>query len=563
MKYSIIKKITVIGLLGFIFDSCSDDILDFQPIAAENSSSFYLTMNQAEQAVTAAYSTLDHIANWDRDVVMIFGDVPSDDCESGGDFENEVPNFEEFNRMTHLPSNNSLRDVYGVLFRGIYFSNLAMEKIPNVINTDPDADAGLIEKRIGELKFLRALNYIYLIHIYGEVPFVDRVLGAEEYSQPRSTFRALFDLIESDLKFAISVLPERWPSVSVNEITRIRSGSDVGRATKGAAQALLARMYLFESSYARYYPGDSRFEGLRERWDEALDYSEQVINSEEYQLVGIEGDKFNTWWGSNTNGYRYIFTVEGDNCLESVFEIQYIQDLLGYGNTRAGSLVQWTSARYCQKGTTSSTTGYWGLGWPTESLASSFEPGDPRFEVAIATEGDSIEIAGGERYPIFFDDYHCPTGYYQRKYELAASQFADFGLGWHNSPYNIKLIRLGEVYLNAAEAALMLNDNAKALEYINMVRTRARNCGNTGVPANLEGPVTFEQIVNERRVELACEGHRFFDIVRWNLAVQYIDGSATAKGFPIVFESPKNDFQPLPANEVSLSGGVLKQYPGW
>jgi hypothetical protein len=563
MKYSIIKKITGIVLLGFIFDSCSDDILDFQPIAAENSSSFYLTMSQAEQAVTAAYSTLAHIANWDRDVVMIFGDVPSDDCESGGDFENEVPNFEEFNRMTHLPSNNSLRDVYGVLFRGVYFSNLAMEKISNVVNTDPNADAGLIEKRLGELKFLRALNYLYLTHIYGEVPFVDHVLGAEEYNQPRSAFRALFDLIESDLKSAISVLPERWPSVSIDETRKLRLGADVGRATKGAAKALLARMYLFESSYARNYPGDSRFEGLRERWDEALDYSEQVINSGEYNLVGIEGDTFNTWWGPNTNGYRYIFTVEGDNCLESIFEIQYIQDLLGYGYTRAGSLVQWTSARWCLKGTEPSRTPYWGLGWPTESLASSFETGDPRFKVAIATEGDSIEVSEGERYPIYFDNYHCPTGYYQRKYELAGSQFQDLLRGWHNSPYNIKLIRLGEVYLNAAEAAFMLNDNAKALNYINTVRTRARNCGNTGVPTDLTGNVTFEQLVNERRVELSCEGHRFFDLVRWNLAKQYIDGSTTAGGFPIVFESPKNDFMPLPANEVSLSGGVLKQYSGW
>lgn len=560
MKYSIITKITGIMLLGFILDSCSDDVLEFQPIAAENSSSFYLTMSQAEQAVTATYAQLATLVTWDRDVCMAFGDMPSDDEESGGDFENEVPDFEELNRFTHLPANGHISNTYGTLFSGVYFANLAMEKIPNVVETDPSSNPALITTRIGELKFLRALNYLYLTHIFGEVPYVDHVLGQTEYKQPRSTFRKLFDLIESDLKAAIEVLPDRWPSVSVNETTKLRSGADVGRATKGAAKALLARLYLFESSYAKNYPGDSRFTDLRERWAEVLDYSEQVINSPEYELIGSNGETFTTWWGPNTNAFRYIFTVEADNSKESVFEVQFIQDQLGYGVTRAGSLVQWASARYVTIAGAKTNSGYWGLGWPTQALVSSFEEGDARYDVTVAEPGDSLQISGGTWRPINFEN--TATGYYQKKYELSAQQFLDQTYGWHNSAYNMKLIRISDVYLMASEAAIMLNNNAKALQYINAVRTRARMCGTTGVPADL-GAVTFQQLVNERRVELACEGRRFFDLVRWNLAKQQINGTSTPGGFPIVFESPKNDFFPFPASEVTAGGGVLQQYPGW
>ena len=115
----------------------------------------------------------------------------------------------------------------------------------------------------------------------------------------------------------------------------------------------------------------------------------------------------------------------------------------------------------------------------------------------------------------------------------------------------------------AAEAALMTNDNGKALSYVNMIRTRARMCGNSGQPEDFSGTLTFDQLVNERRRELALEGRRFFDLVRWNLATQYLSGTFTPGGVPIAFESPKDDFQPLPQREISLSQGALEQYPGW
>ena len=555
-----IISLSIILIVGVISNSCKDDYLDFTPVASVNDASFYKTMNQAEQAVAAAYSTLSTRTAWERDIVLYLGEVPSNDAEAGGDYENEVPEVEEFNRFTFTPSSLVLENSYGVLYRGIYFSNLAMERIPNVLDEDPAASATIINTRIAELKFLRALNYMYLVMIFGEVPLVDHTLLPEEYFMDVSTISDIFDLIEQDLNEAIPVLPEKDDLAA----------SDVGRATKGAARGLLAKMYLFESSYARYYPGDSRFEGLTERWGDVLSVCEDIMASDQYELIGSNGETFDTWISHTTNAYRYIFTVDGENSKECLFSIQFINDGVPYTLTRAGSLVQWTSARYYDNAGTKTATSYWGLGWPTQSLVDEYDNDDVRLRSNISMPadgtypGDSIMLASGN---LGLVDYtNTETGYYINKFELSRDQFAGApGHGWQKSPYNTILIRYADIYLMAAEAAIILGNNDKALEYINKVRTRARMCGGTGstVPADLTGTVTFEQLVKDRRMELALEGHRYFDLLRWNLAESVLSGTFTPLGFPVEFESPKHDFMPLPQSEIIKNQGALTQHEGW
>jgi hypothetical protein len=130
------------------------------------------------------------------------------------------------------------------------------------------------------------------------------------------------------------------------------------------------------------------------------------------------------------------------------------------------------------------------------------------------------------------------------------------------------MLRYADIVLLAAEAAIMAGDNNKALTYINMVRTRARMCGVEGNTCPADYPpgttVTMDMLVHERRLELAMEGHRFFDLVRWNRAVEEIDGSyLTNQQRSVTFISPKNDFFPIPEQEVNSSQGNLLQYPGW
>ncbi|MBN1116528.1 MAG: RagB/SusD family nutrient uptake outer membrane protein [Bacteroidales bacterium] len=555
-----VLKYVLFLLSGIALTGCSSDFLDdIKPQAAENSASFYLTQDHAEQAIIAAYSQFNNIGIWDVNILQRLGDIPSDDAEPGGEDVTDCPNLQDFGRLTPLTTEGIYNEVFGTLYRGIYFSNIAIEEIPGIIETDPEADPEIINRRVAEAKFLRAINYFYLTMIYGGVPLVDHVLGASEFQQPRADIKEIYNLIEQDLKDAIAVLPERSGYNS--------SSPDVpgeyGRASKGAAQALLGRLYLHESSYAKNYGGkDARFDGMTQRWGEALQVSEEVINSGEYELLGINGETYNSWRGPATNGYRYIFTSDGDNSKESVFEIQCVQEQLGWSAARGNALAQWSASRYyyADDGAVT-TTGMWGFGVPTQAVFDAFEPGDPRLESSMAWEGgaDSMQTSNGKWVPYCFD--HCITKIYSTKWEASSAEFKDLGGPWHGAPQNIPLIRFSEVYLNAAEAAFESGNTAKALEYVNKVRERARMCGTTGVPAALTA-ITLEDIQNERRIEFTAEGKRFYDIVRWGLAADLLN-KPTLDGFDRKFVVGKHEFHPLPEREVYLSGGKLEQYPGW
>jgi starch-binding outer membrane protein, SusD/RagB family len=552
MNKKIFKELSLL-LIGIALFSCSDDFLEVKPQAAENSASFYLTQEHANQALTVAYSRFNLVGVWDVDIMQRLGDIPSDDAEAGGEDITDVPSLQDYGRLTPLPTDGVLSDVFGTLYSAIYFSNIAIAEVPKIKETDPAADPVIIDRRVAEAKFLRAINYFYLTTVFGGVPYVDRVLGSDEYQQARADIKKIHELIESDLKEAIEVLPERsgW-------------GAELGRASKGAAKALLARAYLFESSYAKNYGGkDKRFDGMTERWAESLKYSEEVINSGEYELIGISGEKYETWRGPETDGYRYIFTSDGDNSKEGVFEIQCVQEGLGWSAARGNALAQWSGARhYTNEDGDATDTGMWGFGVPTQSVWDAFEEGDHRRDVSMARAGgnDSIQMTSDKWYPYNFE--YCITDIYSKKWEASYVEFKGAGGPWHSAPQNIRLIRISEVYLNAAEAAFMLGQTDKALTYVNKVRERARKCGTSGKPAALTS-ITLEDIQNERRIELVSEGHRFYDLVRWGIADDKLNASPTADGFPREFIVGKHEFQPLPQREITLSGGKLEQYEGW
>jgi hypothetical protein len=158
----------------------------------------------------------------------------------------------------------------------------------------------------------------------------------------------------------------------------------------------------------------------------------------------------------------------------------------------------------------------------------------------------------------------------QAKYECFGNEYTALGAGWGESPMNIRILRYADVILVAAEAAIMTGNNDKAIQYLNMVRTRARMCGPAGntVPANYEAgyTVTMDDLIHDRRLELAMEGHRFYDLVRWNKATERLSNSSiilTSGPTTCSFQSPKNDFYPIPQSEVNKSQGKLLQYPGW
>ena len=343
----------------------------------------------------------------------------------------------------------------------------------------------------------------------------------------------------------------------------------MGRVTKGAAQSLLAKAYLYEASYAENYSGDSRFEGCTNTYSKALEFAEKVINSNEYKLVGIDGETFDTYWNQNgsplyttTPGYRYIFTVDGENSAESVFEIQSINDGFNYMLSRGTYMTVYTAVRNTGSGSLG-----WGFNCPTEDLLNTYDPNDPRKKVSIGENNDPIYISTG------WDVMNCkdsPTNMHTRKFEASPEQYWSSKGSDGNGPNNLPHIRYADVVLMAAEAAFKTGDNGKALNYVNMVRKRARNGASTGVPADLSS-ITFDDIVKERQLELAMEGHRFFDLVRWNKTdvmdgqpiQKYLQGAPQNPPYTTQFTPGKNEFFPLPDAEIINSNGNLKQNPGY
>jgi hypothetical protein len=351
----------------------------------------------------------------------------------------------------------------------IFYANMALEKLPGIPEKDTMATQEFINTRLAEVKFLRSFAFFYLAQIYGEIPLVDHVLGASEYSMGRSSLRSIYDLMENDLTEAAAVLPLSW------------SGEDRGRITKGAANALLAKVLVFESSYAHYYPGDtyslvfpgeSRFKDLTEKWDEALAAAEAVINSDQYELVGIDGRKDYASWRGLTDGYRFVWTTDGDNSKESVFDIQAGYYGLSWLYTRGSSMAFWTSARWVFNPSNGrpAESSYWGFNIPSRDLVAEFyqeqrQPGDPlydsgyppdpRFNTTIHMDtigsNDSIQL-GIDRDPywakICYDydgNWRNLTHTFQAKYECSWNEFQAFGANWSESPFNNRMIRYADV----------------------------------------------------------------------------------------------------------------------
>jgi starch-binding outer membrane protein, SusD/RagB family len=604
MKNKIISFILIL-LIGMGLINCNKDFLDVEPMAVTNEGSFYLTKTDADQAVTAIYGQLAAQTPWDRFILADMGSIASDDAQGGGKFPNEVDFMEYLDRFTFTPTLSNVFDyTYGCLYKAIFLANIAITKLPNIVKTDSTATQQYIDTKVAEAKFLRALNYFYLIQIFGEVPYVDHILIDKEFNMGRSPMKKTFELIEQDLNDAKAILPARW------------SSDQIGRATKGAAAGVLAKVYLFESSYARNYPGDiyslpnkgeSRFKDLSTNWQLALDNAEEIINSGTYELVGTDGSQNYSSWRGLSNGFRFIWTSNGDNSKESVFEVQNIYDGLGYIESRGSSMINWTAARWCYDPITGGKieTGYWGFNCPTDDLVAEFNkeqrqptdpfygslvPADPRFNVTIHKDtiggNDSIQTVKGwckvSPTGATSTEYN-PTKMAQAKYETSYEEFKKIQKNWNNAPINNRILRYADVVLVAAEAAIMLGNTSKAVTYLNMVRTRARMCGPAGntVPRDLAVgdltnseysgfPVGFDQLIHDRRLELAMEGHRFFDLVRWNLAKQKLNGlvltnltTPTSGTYAIIFEQPKNDFFPLPDAQIQQTQGALEQYLGW
>ena len=460
--------------LGLLFTSCDEFVEEVEvvdPVAAESGENY-----TPEDFVTGIYGM--HTDFSYAFAYLGITEIISDNADKGSAPTDTGTDKNLLDGLTYTPSSPSITEMWTQWYKTIGRASQSITFTQDFPNISED----LRTQYIGEAKFLRALNYFWLVRSFGDVPIqevdlIERAPAAEVYAY-----------IEQDLLDAIDALPLKSEYSSQN----------LGRATKGAAQGLLSKVYLYE-----------------EKWQQAADMANTVISSGQYAL---EPD------------YAIIWREAGENGSESLFEIQARGEIVAHG-------VQQYSLTQGARG-----PGGWGWGFNTPSAD---------LENAFNTAGDSIRrdatiIFAGET---LYDGREVNAGAENPRYNMKA--YSSTYTEQADSDKNIRVLRYAEILLIRAEALNELGQSAAALEPLNQVRERV----------NLADVTTTDQaalrnaIYLERRLELAMEHDRWFDLLRTGRAQQVM----TALGFP--FEE-KNKLFPIPNNQL-IQTPEMTQNPGW
>lgn len=497
-------KIAGILVIMVMFTSCKkwvdyDPHDDFKITELDylKSESDYRTM------AISAYTPIQ----WLNQTVPV-GDIASDNAVAGGENASDVLSLQQIDDYTLTPNNSTLLELWKASYEGINRVNYlhqykAKNKAGEVVQF-----AGK-DALYGEVYFLRAYYYFNLVRLFGDVPlFTENRLGlSDSKSLVRSPKADVYKQIELDLNNAISVLP----TIQTQK----------GRVTKYAAQALLGKVLLYQNKF-----------------DAAAAMLENVITPNAFTLVPDFGS---------------IFLAAGENGPESVFEIQYsnTSPYYNWGGVTRGQgnhSVQQCGIRGLNGSAAMPYAAGWSTNLPTQNLAAAYTAGDKRKAVTVL-DIEAYKAAN----PSFGITYQVApyknTGLYNQKYLPRKSETS--GQVELNYLNNFRTIRYAEVYLMAAEAfnrATAPND-AKALGYLNLVRQRA--FGDLLHNVSGTGAVLKQAIWDERRLELAMEGDRYFDLVRTGQAATKITG----------FVVGKNELFPIPQEEIDISG--LKQNPNY
>jgi starch-binding outer membrane protein, SusD/RagB family len=426
---------------------------------------FFKTANDAELALTGIYNVLS-FANADNKI-WVFGDVASDDAAQGGipGDQADIGLIDDFNVTT---DNGNLETVWAICYEGVSRSNKLLDNIDGI-----DMDVERRDQIKGEAKFLRAYFYYWLVNIYGDVPVHLTTPTTDDLQRAATPSAEVWSsVIIPDLTEAASLLPESFTNI------------DMGRATSIAADAFLARAYLFT-----------------EQWSLAEEYARKVENSGTPQLASVYSDNFSNATKDNS---------------EVIFAVRH---LTGQDPMIGNRLNQWFAPR--------AQNGY-GFNAPTQNFVDEFEKTsagvyDPRLDYTVGREGHVWLDSN-----VIFSADWSPTGYLQKKYiqplaEIPKEIKADGELHYI-------FLRYGDVILMLAEALNEQGKTGEAEPYLNMIRKRARESylydsnlpGYGTIPDGLLPDIAGssqsslrDAIRHERRVELGFEFHRYFDIIRY------------------------------------------------
>jgi len=479
-----------------VFSSCENNLIELENIGVQTADIYFNDPENALAGLTSVYAAIQD------DEYFVYGDILSDDAVKGGSGFFDWVDREYLRTFTANSGNGVSRGTWSLMYTVIVRANEVINTLPNT-----SFDEDLKERIIAEAKFLRAYAYSKLVPLFGGVPLVFENLSINNLELPRSSVEEVYAFIKKDLDAAIAVLPKKSEYAAI----------DLGRATKGAAKMLKVRVLMQETSYV-YNPTLAASENYAvdatANWEEVYTLTTSIISSGEYAL---------------TTNFATIFQEEGENNSESIFEIQHKQTLNDFnesvGNTtivQMGNRDDWG----------------WCFNLPTDDLYTSFLTSDPRLFCTIY--GQEFDVLYGvaqtwDKQIWTLDNNSSKDEVTKcrlnRKYALAKENRDS---NHNNQDVNKRVMRYSEVLLAHAEAAYYKGLEGEARTFVNRVRNRAQNStmplgsalGQTSgytydavagasVPAILTtGDDLLLDIWKERRLELAMEGIRYFDLIR-------------------------------------------------
>lgn len=548
----ILPILTLIGLLSFT--SC-EDFLTEEVRGQQNLDTYFQSEEDCKSFVTGCYQAITFGGWWNINTVWLLSEMCSDDGWMG----NTTQSQSDYISLAHYQgtgqSNGAISNFWQYRYKGILRCNVAIERIAQA-NL---ADENLKNRLVAEARFLRGYFYFELVRNFGDLPLITGFLMPEEVSGiTRTSAAEVYKFIEDDFKAAAEVLPQRSEY----------AGTELGRATRGAALGLLGKVYLYQ-----------------DKWQEAHDVLKTVIDEKEYKLMDNFGD---------------VWDVDHNNNEESLFEVQYIYD----GTySLGGALTVITGAR-------NGPGDGWSWGQPTANLEQAYkDAGDTeRLRWTIIKTG-CTEIAGENNFDEFisnskdmanYNTYIKKYGWDENCYIIDPSQHKSarivrkYFVPIEKRPevYNIdkipldhRILRYADVLLMYAEACNELSDDATARTYLNQVRKRVKLADVTSSGSALRNAIRLE-----RRLELAWEQNRLYDIrrwtddngkkvitnlmgtngtfVKWNTDAATRDlyewenqGEASDKG--IGFDESRDLVFPIPLYEITMSNGSITQNPHW
>ena len=478
LKYNLIA----IALLGFSFSSCSD-FLEQNPQTDLSENDFYKTADDILSAVNGAYSSLqegDIYGNW-----YVFGEIPSDNTRN--QLSGSVTTQNEFDQFYIDTQNSMIANFWKAAYKVINRTNTVLGRIDGIeINTE------LANRYKLECKFIRALMYFNLVRVYGDVPLVLKEISiSESYDILREPKENVYNQIIADLKEAQD-LPVSY------------STAEDGRATQGAAKALLANVYMTLHKYA-----------------EAETILAEIINSGQYSLLE------NTPGSLNIDGYKNVFSPVNHNSKEGIFEIQFLKGGYGEGSNYANNFAPENSGTNVV-----AVGGTGGNNIPEMDIYNAYEEGDLRRDCSMS---------------LGYYDNRKNNEWVESRY---VCKFMDVPYQNNDASNNYPVIRYADVILMYAEALNQNGKTAEACKYLNMTRRRGFGYQTTETsPVDLQttDKAQFALMVEqERRVELAFENHRWFDLIRTGRAVEVM----RSKGFSL---NETNLICPIPQKQIDVN----------